>query len=350
MWLARPVCDELLDRDRREELRERLRENELYTFTLNGFPYGVFHGSRVKESVYKPDWSEGARALYTADLATILADLLPEGIDGTISTVPVTYGEWADDETIRRAVSQIVKSATFLSDLEEDTGKTVRLAFEPEPDCLFDSVAGAIAFFEDRLLLDGMEHLHRSRGISSERAEVMLRRHLGVCLDTVHSAVVGEDPIEALSSCSRAGIDVLKIQLGAALGFHGSGEAARKALEPFADPVYLHQTRCISGRGESRHTDLHEALETLDDGASDICVHYHVPLVWVGRKLGSQGIEARGVVSPELLGRAIEGGVRHFEVEVYTLDLLPGRGRSKHDLLAAELAWAVAGLRRAHGG
>lgn len=28
----------------------------LYVFTINGFPYGAFHGTPVKEAVYRPDW------------------------------------------------------------------------------------------------------------------------------------------------------------------------------------------------------------------------------------------------------------------------------------------------------
>src|SRR5687768_8133293 len=32
-----------------------LAANDLYVFTLNGFPYGAFHRERVKEAVYQPD-------------------------------------------------------------------------------------------------------------------------------------------------------------------------------------------------------------------------------------------------------------------------------------------------------
>ena len=39
-----------------EELCDFLARNDLYVFTLNGFPYGKFHGARVKEGVYLPDW------------------------------------------------------------------------------------------------------------------------------------------------------------------------------------------------------------------------------------------------------------------------------------------------------
>ena len=36
-----------------------LEKNDCYVFTINGFPFGQFHGTRVKEQVYAPDWKIG---------------------------------------------------------------------------------------------------------------------------------------------------------------------------------------------------------------------------------------------------------------------------------------------------
>ena len=38
-----------------------LGEHDCYVFTINGFPYGQFHGTRVKEQVYQPDWTTPER-------------------------------------------------------------------------------------------------------------------------------------------------------------------------------------------------------------------------------------------------------------------------------------------------
>src|SRR5205823_12215691 len=38
-----------------------LEKNSCYIFTINGFPYGQFHGTRVKEQVYRPDWTAPER-------------------------------------------------------------------------------------------------------------------------------------------------------------------------------------------------------------------------------------------------------------------------------------------------
>ena len=61
-------------------------------FTINGFPHGTFHGQPVKADVHAPDWRSEERVAYTLRLAEILAALLPDGVDGTISTSPLSYG------------------------------------------------------------------------------------------------------------------------------------------------------------------------------------------------------------------------------------------------------------------
>jgi hypothetical protein len=72
-------------------LQRLLADNGLYVFTINGFPYGPFHGTPVKETVYRPDWPRARAVAYTNLLADLLIELVPDGIDGTISTVPAVF-------------------------------------------------------------------------------------------------------------------------------------------------------------------------------------------------------------------------------------------------------------------
>ena len=45
------------------EFRAFLDAHDLYVFTINGFPYGPFHGRPVKEDVYLPDWLDPERQI-----------------------------------------------------------------------------------------------------------------------------------------------------------------------------------------------------------------------------------------------------------------------------------------------
>ena len=58
---------------------------------MNGFPYGPFHGTSVKEDVYQPDWTTGDRLAYTTGLIELMADIGPSGQPISLSTVPGTY-------------------------------------------------------------------------------------------------------------------------------------------------------------------------------------------------------------------------------------------------------------------
>lgn len=173
----------------RQTLRTRLHEAGGVAITLNGFPYGPFHGRPVKRRVYQPDWSSPLRLAYTLDLADLLADLLPEGTPGSISTVPVSYRTEVH-QAPETACANLAEAAAALRDLENRTGKEIGLALEPEPDCLLECASDAISFFRNRLHPIGRSVL----GGSADEAERTLRRHLGVCLDTCHHSVVGESP------------------------------------------------------------------------------------------------------------------------------------------------------------
>jgi len=63
--LSAIAASELLKNGNLEKFKNWLDETNTYVFTINGFPYGSFHGTRVKEQVFKPDWTEQARIDYT---------------------------------------------------------------------------------------------------------------------------------------------------------------------------------------------------------------------------------------------------------------------------------------------
>src|SRR5512134_145877 len=140
LWLASDAVRELEHPGALTELHETLDAEGLYLLTLNGFPYGPFHGRSVKTSVYQPDWLEPERLAYTNRLASILATLLPDSVDGSISTLPGAFKprvrSLADTKQIAGALLQHVR---VLHRIREETGKTIRLALEPEPCCMFET-------------------------------------------------------------------------------------------------------------------------------------------------------------------------------------------------------------------
>ncbi|MHC4885534.1 MAG: metabolite traffic protein EboE [Planctomycetota bacterium] len=341
-WFSATAIEELEASNGVADLSRRLADAGLAIVTLNGFPFGSFHGERVKEAVYRPDWSCPERPDYTLRLARAFAALLPEGGSGPISTVPVTYGPWATDTVLGASARNLAETVVALHRLEEETGRCIQLALEPEPDCHLESSAGAVRFWREWIRTRGADLIDSEPGLKG-RGEVLFSRHLGLCLDMSHLAVAGEDPVGALAGVKEAGIPVFKLHLSAALKGRVSGPVP-EGLGDFADPVYLHQTRVTTDRGEQYFSDLPEALTSGASG--EWRVHFHMPLVWEGSE---HLTSTRDAVTPALLAAAYEAGVRVFEVETYTMEILPDRTEPVEHLLAAELAWALKQFAR-HGG
>jgi len=232
-----------------------LDENGLYVATVNGFPYGTFHGRPVKSGVYQPDWRDPARLQYTLKLAELLAAWLPDNMAGSISTVPVGFRADFDSAQEHLAFAALRRAAEGLDALAQRTGKRIRLSLEPEPGCLVETTPQLIALF-DRLELP--DHL---------------RPALAVCYDCCHQALQFEDPAWSLAQLADNGVDIGHVQVSSALHL-SCADLSR--LSRFDEPVYLHQCVALDeGGGLVRFDDLGEALEAsagarVGNGAVDV--------------------------------------------------------------------------------
>jgi hypothetical protein len=338
--LGARAAGELADPETLREAAEYLASQNLYAFTINGFPYGTFHGTRVKENVYAPDWTRPERVDYTLCLADILAGLLPAGVPGSISTVPGTYRDWVKPGDVERIVANLATVVAALSRLEDRTGRSICLALEPEPDCLWDQVSQLVAAFAGELRQQAVPALASSLGLRPARAEAVLRRHLGVCLDTCHQSVLLENPGAALDTLERNGIAVPKIQVSAAPIFATSPVGLERARS-FIDPCYLHQSCLTEADGTRRRfLDLPEAIEAASAlaGQGELRTHFHIPLCVAD---GPGFRSTRADLDAGFWRRVATGYAPHVEVETYTFAVLPPELRRMpvEENIAAELAW-----------
>ncbi|HZB39296.1 MAG TPA: metabolite traffic protein EboE [Beijerinckiaceae bacterium] len=334
--------------------KDQLARLGAYVFTLNAFPFGPFHGTRVKEQVYEPDWRTSARASFTREAANILSALLPEGGFGSISTVPGGFKPLArDPAAVARVVDNLLQAAAHLVAIERSSGRHIALALEPEPCCFLETVEEALDFFERHLLArPSLAHFAKFAGVSEGEAEPALRRHLGVCYDVCHGAVEYENPVEALERLRRAGIEVPKIQLSAAMRVPRISPALVERLKPFDTGVYLHQVVAREGDRLSRYVDLRDAFAAFHEGEAqgEWRIHCHVPVFLAD--LGPLG-STQGALIATLRALRTAPLSPHLEVETYTWDVLPEELKTgfKADDVARELSFVLEELRdeRRHG-
>jgi sugar phosphate isomerase/epimerase len=324
--------------------RDQLTTLGAYVFTINAFPFGPFHGVRVKEHVYLPDWRSAERVAFTADSAAVLAAILPEGVDGSISTVPGAFkpnGKGAGAPAAMAA--RMIEAVADLVMTERHTGKRIALALEPEPCCFLETADESIAFFESELFRpETLDLLAARTGVNRSEAETLLRRHLGICYDVCHGSVEYEDPVAALDRLLAAGISVPKVQLSAAMRIPVMTHDLIEAVMRYDDGVYLHQTIVRGPDGLTRYVDLPDAVAAFEEGRADgeWRIHCHVPLFLSDLgKIGSTRADLEAV----LAALRQKSRSSHLEVETYTWDVLPDQLRtgSKAADIAREISFCV---------
>jgi sugar phosphate isomerase/epimerase len=328
------------------ELREFLRAHDLYVFTINGFPYGPFHGTHVKEDVYLPDWQDEERLRYTNLLADLLVELLPGSVDGSVSTVPGAFkARVQSDDTVARIATLMIRHVAHLVRLREKTGRTIALALEPEPCCLLETIDETVDFFQSHLFAaNAIQQLAAETGLQDDAAEKALRRHLGVCLDLCHAAVEFEDPRAIAARLDYAGIRIAKLQLSTGLQIADVTPQAAERLRAFADDVYLHQVVERSDGELKRYVDLPEALaQRPSNQKREWRIHFHVPVFL--EELGDFS-STQSFLRDILLQHRDNPLSPHVEVETYTWNVLPERYRSEDvvSAVARELDWVTAQL------
>ncbi len=315
---------EILHGDRLKAFRSMLDREGLYVFTVNGFPYGPFHSTRVKDDVHRPDWRDQERVRYTSRLARILALLLPDGMHGGISTSPLSYRPWLDSPPWKVFVQHLTDVTADLVEIADQTGKIIHLDIEPEPDGLLETSAELVAFFNDRLLSHGAPLLARRLGTTVDEAATHIRRHIQACWDTCHVAVMYENPREVLQRYRANDVAIGKIQISSAVrvSLAGDRNAIEAALAPFVEPVYLHQVIQRNCDGTfTTYQDLDDALGHLHDRrAAEWRIHFHVP-VFLDRFGQIQSTQDTTADTLALLQP--QPFTQHLEIETYTWEVLP---------------------------
>ena len=314
-----------------DNFQQWLVDENCYVFTLNGFPFGDFHGTRVKEQVYVPDWTSPARLEYTNRLFDLIAALVPEGMEGSVSTLPGSFKEFIVEESQEQAIrNNLWKCVEHISALSERTGKDLHLGLEPEPLGYFETSEETVAFFEK------MRAEHPN--------DVRLNQHLGVNYDTCHLAVEYEEPQDAIGRICEAGVRISKLHLSAALKMTPSDDT-RAQLKQFEEDVYLHQVVERMPDGSLvRHRDLDAVLSTVTE-AEEWRIHFHIPLHspdtdW----FASTRDHIYGVLD---LVKADPALCAHLEMETYTWEVLPAEMKNRDVVgqLAGEYDWTLAQLR-----
>lgn len=335
--LSEQAARELSAPGKIDEFKRWLDANGCYVFTINGFPYGAFHGTRVKEHVFKPDWSTQERLVYTNLLFDILAELLPPGVSGSVSTLPgshKTFNVGADE--LNAIFTNLRLCREHIEKVASKSGHDLHLGMEPEPLGLFETSGETLKFFG--LYLD------------RNPQDRDFFKFVGLNYDTCHLAIEFEDAKKALDRITGAGIRLSKLHFSSALKLKPTAENVAK-LRAFDEPVYFHQVIASYGKDEPvrRFKDLPDALQFAATNPNELGeewrVHFHIPI-------HAQPGDGFDSTRDHLIGAmdwlaANPTKCQHIEMETYTWEVLPPEMRSGEvvDQLVKEYEWTLGEMR-----
>jgi len=342
--LSNKASEELNDGENFIKFQNWLSQNDVYIFTMNGFPYGNFHDERVKDKVHAPDWTTLERLKYTSRLFKQLAKLLPSGMSGGISTAPISYKYWHDSEEKKRLAFEVASKylaevALQLLEIEEATGKYLHLDIEPEPDGLLENSDELVNFFSDYLIPIGTKIFKERSAIAEGKIEKVLKKYITVCYDICHFSLAYEEPEDTFKKFADAGLRIGKIQVSAALKILYNKDFASEiwdSLARFNEPTYLHQvTEQVNGKVKT-YNDLPIVLEARKEFV-ELRAHFHVPifLEQFGKLYSTQDHILKVM---EIL--KINAVSDHLEIETYTWDVLPkALKRDLSESIIREIDW-----------
>lgn len=337
---AATLADDAAERSR---LREWLRANDMYVFTVNAFPFGPFKGRVVMEQVYEPDWSTEDRVIYTCQVADVLADIAPATVAPSIQTAPLAFRPKVTGlDDVARLTRNVLRVVAHLIDVERRTGIRIKLALEPEPYCYLETTDETIGYFQDQVWsASGIATLCELTGMPASESVGLIRRHLGVVFDICHQSVEFEDIGLSLRLLRDAGVPIFKLQAAAALWVPDVTRDAIAALESFTNTIYLSQTTESCGGVLTRRLTLADAITAWNEKATpgtEWRTHFHVPVFLddLGHfRTTRPGIEAALATHAELPLSD------HLEIETYTWDVLPAHLKTGDvtEYVCRELEW-----------
>lgn len=348
--LANSASLELRKEENLETFKSWLNDNDCYVFTMNGFPYGGFHHKVVKDQVHAPDWLSADRVAYTIRLAQILASIIPEGVDGGISTSPLSYKFWHTDDQLpsafEKATFNILQVLDQLVQIKKSTGKVIHLDIEPEPDGLLGNGKEFLQWYMQYLMPLGIPYVQDRYNINEDEAASVIREHIQICYDVCHFAVGYEDHAHMIEQMRSMGIKTGKIQISAALKsvLPEKIEERKSVIDAFMqfnEPVYLHQVIARKKNDDLlNYPDLNKALEdSSNPEVTEWRAHYHVPLF-----VRSYGVlqSTQSDIEKVLAIHDHDMFTFHLEIETYTWEVLPEDLRLPvAESIIREIQWVV---------
>ena len=279
----------------------------------------------IKEDVYEPDWQTPERRDYTKQVASLLAELAPDGINPSIQSAPLGFKPKVTGEDVVEAyTTNVIDVVAHLVGLTKKTGKIVTLGLEPEPRCYLETTDETITYFKNYLFSGRTaERLAKLTGLNEADAAKAMRDYIGVVFDIGHQAVGYEDIPASLQKLVDNGVQIVKLQEAASMHIPNVTQKVVDALQTFAKTIYLSQTCQMKDGKTTWFLNLEDAFEDVSEGSRPARVAHAFPRACVSHRSGGGFGTTRFALEQALAFHKKTPLSTHLEIETYTWDVLP---------------------------
>ncbi|HFL8824107.1 MAG TPA: metabolite traffic protein EboE [Candidatus Azoamicus sp. OHIO1] len=329
LCISNSISKELIKKRNLLDLIILIKNENIYIPSINGFVYKKFHQKSIKDKIYIPEWTSNSRILYTKLLIKILKELLPKNVNGSITTLPISYKPWINKKNktyiFYKSSINISKIIDILININKKYKKLIHLDIEPEPNCLIENSKEIVRFYKLWLLPIGSDYLRNKYNIEKKIAIALIKDHIKICYDICHFSTNFEKTTTIIKLLTKEKIKIGRIQISSAIKIKTpkKKEKFKKIINKISHLSYspfLHQTVEKNNNQIKKFIDIKYAIKTIKKNKkSEWRIHCHLPIYLKKYSI----LETTNKDTKSVLKNLINNKItNHIEIETYTYNVI----------------------------
>lgn len=334
------------------ELNEKKNLNKILTWKkinkkniplINGFVYKNFHQNLIKENIYYPDWTKKERFNFTKNTIFFAQKINKRSKICGISTLPITYKLWIKNNTkynIKKAINFFFEILKILIKIKKYKNILIHIDIEPEPFCLLEDCKDFIYFFKSWILPELEEKIKIYLNVKKNKAKNVITKHLNLCFDICHSAVMFENQKLSLDLIKKFKIKIGRVQISSAIKIKKINKHNFNHLNFLNKSPFLHQSLMkLNNLKYIKNNDFKNIKIINNEIIKEIRIHCHVPIY--KKKITNNIYTTQKELKNSLMNILKYDFTRNLEIETYTYNMLYKKKSNKIKSMIKEYNWLI---------
>ncbi|HIH2762444.1 MAG TPA: metabolite traffic protein EboE [Candidatus Azoamicus sp. MARI] len=339
--LSNKIIKEINDKRNIEKILNWTKINKKNIPLINGFVYKNFHQKLIKEKIYYPDWTKKERLNFTKNIIFFAQKLNKKSKICGISTLPITYNIWIKKNikyNLKKTINYFFDILNILMQIKKYKNILIHIDIEPEPFCFLESCKDFIYFFKLWLMPGLKKKIKTYFNINTREATKIIAKHLNLCFDTCHSAVMFENEKKSLDLIRQLKIKIGRVQVSSAIKIKNINNKNFTHLTFLKKSPFLHQSLIKMKNLTFIKTNDFKNIKIINNNLiKEIRIHCHVPIYI--KKILKYFETTQKELKNSLINIIKHNDTRNLEIETYTYNILYKKKNNKIKSMIKEYNW-----------